>query len=418
MNGLDPHTPREFTAGRPDSDPSSRKLSVRRVDLAERQARLGRRHAIAAGDQAVDVMRATRSMVCLHATDPATVYLSAWARVPGLRRPDVDRALYCDRTVIKHLSMRRTLFVFTRDLLGAATAGPGARVAETERRRTVREVEASNVAPDGASWLAEAEAAVLTALDSHAELSSSQLREIAPIVDVRMRVGGAGRWGADVPVGPRLLTILSADGLAVRGRNRGGWNVSRPMWTSMERWLGSSLDLPDAAAGFSQMARAWLYAFGPGTARDLKWWLGARTVDVTRALADIEAVEVDLGGTTGYLLPDDLDPVEPVEPWVALLPALDPTTMGWADRDWYLGPHRSLLFDTNGNAGPTAWCDGRVVGGWHQQPSGKVVLDLVASVAKPALVQLDRKAEELTEWMNQERVLPRFPSPLIKKSTA
>jgi hypothetical protein len=379
---------------------------------------LARRHGIAAGHQARDVVEATRAVACLHATDPASVYLSARARVSGLTRADLDRALYADRALIKHLSMRRTLFVFPRDLLAAATAGPGARVAEAERRRTVREVESSGVASNGARWLRRAEAAVLAALESHPELSSSQLRDLAPIVDVKIHVGGAGRWGTDAPVGPRLLTILSAAGLAVRANNRGGWNVSRPMWTSMARWLGSALDRPDPAAGIAQMTRVWLSAFGPGTANDLKWWLGVRSTDVKRALADVDAVQVELDGDVGYLLPDDLDPVADVEPWVALLPALDPTTMGWADRGWYLGPHRAVLFDTTGNAGPTAWSNGRVVGGWHQDPSGRVVLDVIENITKAVRQQLEGEAAELTDWLAGERVLPRFPSPLFKAAAA
>jgi hypothetical protein len=391
---------------------------VRRIDADERRARLARRHRIAAEYRARDVVDATRSMVCLHATDPATVYLSARARVADLARADLDGALYADRTLIKHLSMRRTLFVFTRELLAAATAGPGARVADSERRRTIREIEASAVASDGLRWLGDAEAAVLAALESHPDLTSSQLREAAPIVDVKMRVGGAGKWGTDAPVGPRLLTILSAAGLAVRGNNRGGWNVSRPMWTSMARWLGSPLDHMDADAGIAQMTQAWLHAFGPGTANDLKWWLGVRSTDVKRALTDVAAVEVDLDGSVGYLLPDDLDPVVEVEPWVALLPALDPTPMGWADRGWYLGPHRAVLFDSYGNAGPTAWWNGRVVGGWHQEPSGPVVVDIVERIPKLARTRLDREAAKLTDWLAGERVLPRFPSPLLKTVTA
>jgi hypothetical protein len=288
---------------------------------------------------------------------------------------------------------------------------------DSERRRTAREIEASAVADDGGRWVAEAERAVLDALDVPNELSSAQLRQVVPAFDATMRIGGAGRWAADVPVVPRLLTILSAAGVAVRGRNRGGWNVSRPLWTSMARWLGAPLILPDEADGVAVMTRAWLQQFGPGTASDLKWWLGVRATDVRQALRDIEAVEVDLDGVVGYLLPDDVDPVGSVEPWAALLPALDPTTMGWADRDWYLSSHRSVLFDASGNAGPTAWCDGRVVGGWHQDPSGKVAVDLVESVSKSQHARLSRQAVDLTEWLEGERVLPRFPSPLLKAST-
>ena len=392
---------------------------MRRIDADERRARLARRHRIAAEYRARDVVDATRSMVCLHATDPATVYLSARARVADLARADLDGALYADRTLIKHLSMRRTLFVFTRELLAAATAGPGARVADSERRRTISEIEASAVASDGLRWLGHAEAAVLAALESHPNLTSSQLREAGP----HRRCEDACRWSRQMGNRrPRWAeTVDYPVGRRARGaRQQSGWlDVSRPMWTSMARWLGSALDRhgcrcwhcpDDPKLGSAR--------FGPGTANDLKWWLGVRSTDVKRALTDVAAVEVDLDGSVGYLLPDDLDPVVEVEPWVALLPALDPTPMGWADRDWYLGPHRAVLFDSNGNAGPTAWWNGRVVGGWHQEPSGPVVVDIVERIPKLARTRLDREAAKLTDWLAGERVLPRFPSPLLKTVTA
>ena len=78
---------------------------------------------------------------------------------------------------------------------------------------------------------------------------------------------------------------------------------------------------------------------------------------------DVGAVEVELDDGVGFVLPDDLDPVDPPEPWVALLPGLDPTTMGWKQRGWYLDPEvGAAVFDRNGNGGPTVWVDGRIVG--------------------------------------------------------
>ena len=158
----------------------------------------------------------------------------------------------------------------------------------------------------------------------------------------------------------------------------------------------------------------WLRAFGPGTAADIKWWLGSTVAAVRRALADLEAVEVELDGQTGYLLPDDLEVVEPVAPWAALLPPLDPTTMGWFERDWYLGPYKSLIFDTNGNAGPTMWWDGRIVGGWRQGEDGEVILQPLEDVGTEALAALETEAARLTDWLAGTRFLPRFPSPLFK----
>ena len=90
--------------------PRRHDVRVMTIDQAERRARLGRRHRLVAADRAADVVEAARSVLALHATDPATVYLSAWARVDGFERADLDRALYEDRSLVKHLAMRRTLF--------------------------------------------------------------------------------------------------------------------------------------------------------------------------------------------------------------------------------------------------------------------------------------------------------------------
>jgi hypothetical protein len=50
-------------------------------------------------------------------------------------------------------------------------------------------------------------------------------------------------------------------------------------------------------------------------------------------------------------VPDDVEPVTAPAHWVALLPGLDPPAMGWAERDFYLGPHQAPLFDRTGNIG-------------------------------------------------------------------
>src|SRR5690606_29277052 len=113
-------------------------------------------------------------------------------------------------------------------------------------------------------------------------------------------------------------------------------------------------------------------------------------------LVDVAAVEVDLDGQRGYVLPDDLEPTEPVEPWAALLPPLDPTTMGWYERGWYLGDHKAQLFDTSGNAGPTVWWDGRIVGGWRQDDDGAVVVQLLDEIGADGRRAVESEAARLT----------------------
>ncbi|MGG3508004.1 crosslink repair DNA glycosylase YcaQ family protein [Paenibacillus lautus] len=170
----------------------------------------------------------------------------------------------------------------------------------------------------------------------------------------------------------------------------------------------------DEAEGGARLVEVWLRTFGPGTVTDIKWWLGSTLTAVRRALVSLHAVEVDLDGQIGYVLPDDMEPVDPVEPWAALLPPLDPTTMGWFERDWYLGPYKELLFDTSGNAGPTAWWDGQIVGSWVQSDSGEVILQLIKDIGAEGMASLEHEAARLSDWLDGKRVLPKFPSPLAK----
>ena len=390
---------------------------MRTIEVAERRARLARRHRLAAGQRAAGVVDAARCVVCLHGNDPATIHLSARARVEGMTVTDMERAIYLDRSLVRHLAMRRTLFVFPLETLSVAQAGASNRVADAERRRLIRDVEQAGLHRDGERWLSDASSAVLALLAGGLEATSSELRERIVLLAGSIAYGEGKSWGGQAPVGPRVLTTLSAAGDIVRASNDGGWTTSRPRWASMSRWLGEEIAPCSEAEGMARLVEKWLRAFGPGTAADIKWWLGSTVGAVRTALADLDAIAVDLDGQPGYVLPDDTEATDPVEPWAALLPALDPTTMGWYERDWYLGPHRNQLFDSSGNAGPTAWWDGRVVGGWRQSDGGEVVLQLLEDVDLDGLRALELEAGRLTEWLAGTRVLPRFPSPLSKTAT-
>ncbi|MBA3300928.1 MAG: winged helix DNA-binding domain-containing protein [Thermoleophilaceae bacterium] len=388
---------------------------MQKIELVERRARLALRHRLAAGHRAADVADAARSMVCLHGTDPGTVYLSAWARVEDMTVADLERALYVERSLVKHLAMRRTLFVFPRAMLGIVQAGASNRVGDGERRRLIRDVEKAGLHHEGERWLSEACKQVLAVLSDGREATSSELRDEISLLEGAITYGQGKSWGGQAPVGPRVLTVLSAGGHIVRATNVGAWTTSRPRWAATESWLGEQIPPQPEAEAVAGLVALWLRAFGPGTVADIKWWLGSTLTAARSALADLHAVEVDLDGQSGYLLPDDLEATEPVAPWAALLPPLDPTTMGWFERDWYLGPYKAQLFDSSGNAGPTAWWDGRMVGGWRQGDTGEVELQLLEDIGSEGLRAVEQEAMRLTKWFGGTRVLPRFPSPLSKE---
>jgi Winged helix DNA-binding domain len=390
---------------------------VRRFSVDERRARLARRHFLADEGRAGDLVELADGLVGLHATDPATVYLAARAR---LREPDlaaVDRALYEQRSVLRMIGMRRTLFVLPLELAAVVQAACTDAIAVAQRRRYAKLIEAGGLAEDGTAWLAAAERATLTALEARGEAFAVELSSDVPRLRERLHYGEGKRWAGSQSMTTWVLFLLAAEARIVRGRPRGAWTSSQWRWVPSASWLGKPLPRLATEPARAELARRWLGAYGPATTLDLKWWSGWNLTQTRAALAAAGAVEVDLDGTPGVALPDDLQPDKSPAPapWVALLPALDPTVMGWKERAWYLGEHGPTLFDTSGNAGPTVWANGRIVGGWGARQDGEIAFRLLEDVGAEASAAVEVEAERLAAWLDETNVIPRFGTPLERE---
>ncbi|MCW2548033.1 MAG: hypothetical protein JWN96_2493, partial [Mycobacterium sp.] len=165
-------------------------------------------------------------------------------------------------------------------------------------------------------------------------------------------------------------------------------------------------------------------SYGPATQADLQWWTGWTAGETKNALSGLETVTVEFEDGKGFFLADDADPLPEPAPAARLLPALDPTVMGWKSRDFYLdashcapaGP--ASLFDRSGNPGPTIWWGGRIVGGWAQRKSGEVAIRLLTDVGREAEQAIETAAEATAAGIDSARVTPRFRTPLERELTA
>ena len=382
---------------------------IRLVTMAERRARLAVRHHLAPAGKAVTVAGAVADIIGLHGTDPASVYLAAWART-GADQAAVEHALYTERALVRMLGMRRTVFVVPADLVPVIQAACTDQIAERMRRDLARQVQDSGIAADGAKWLEEAGEATVRALTARGTATGAELAQDEPRLRAKIVYAADKSYGGPVNVTTRLLTLLSAEGLIVRGRPRGGWTSSQFTW-----FAAGDQPRPPAATARAELARRWLHAFGPAPRADLQWWTGWTAGQVRQALDQLEVIEVDLGGVTGVMLAADEDAPTAAEPWPALLPALDPTAMGWRDRAWYVGEHSAALFDRSGNIGPTAWWDGRIVGGWAHRKAGEIAVRLLEDIGAEASAAIAAEAQRLREWIGPVRITPRFRTPLERE---
>ena len=184
----------------------------------------------------------------------------------------------------------------------------------------------------------------------------------------------------------------------------------------MKVWLGHEIAPCIEHEGVATLVEQWLRRFGPGTVADIKWWLGSTVAAVRKALADIGAVEVDLDGQAGFLMADDLEPVEPVESSGLPPSASRPDDDGLA-RARLVSRRVQAAALRHGGQRRTDRVIGQRADRRRVAPDrdGEVELQMLEDIGAEALDAIEREAGRLTDWLDGTRVLPRFPSPLSRE---
>lgn len=360
-------------------------------------------------------MQVADALVALHSSDPVTVHLSAALRTRDPSVASVERALYDDRTLVRHHAMRRTLWVASPEVVRVLHAAVTRRIAVSEERRLVKVLdESGEPAPDG--WLTHARREVAVLLREDGPLPARAVGERLPDLRRQLTLGAGTRWETTVAAHTRVLLQLGFEGAVLRARPVGTWVSGQYTWADAATWLtgGVASDLAEDEA-CADLAGRWLERFGPATTADLQWWAGWTVSRTRRALADCGAVEVTTDDGPAWVAPGDVEPEPAVDPWVALLPALDPTVMGWKQRSWYLPAACHAVFDRAGNAGPTVWADGQVVGAWGRGAQGEVVVRLLVDVPRRVERAVADEAERVRGLVGDTRFTIRFPNDLHRE---
>src|SRR5664279_4935105 len=263
-------------------------MSTPKIDARERRDRLSVRHHLAPGARVDDVVAVVRDQLVLHATDPASVYLGAWARLRNPSVAAVEEALYEDRSLIRMLGMRRTMFVVPIELMPVVQAACTRTIAIRERRTAERILAQAQLTQDASGWLAEVEQATLAALREREESLSTELSARVPALAERLVMAPGKSYQATASVASRVLPLLAAQGLIVRGRPRGSWTSGQYRWSTIQAWLPGGLPNVDAEGARIRLAHGWLRAFGPAPVAELVWWSGWTLGQTRAALRELD----------------------------------------------------------------------------------------------------------------------------------
>jgi len=384
-----------------------------------------KQHLLPASRRA-DGVQVTRDIVALHATAATGPYLSLWARVPDFQRQGLEDALYERRELTRVHCMRMTVHAVPSDEVPFFLQAYVERHARAEFQGWESLLVQAGICQEGEAeaFLKQLHRQVLDVLTERGPSTARQISQAVPELKAKIRYDVGKPYEGAFSLGSRLMLTMSVLGLLVRARPRGTWRSNLYEYAALSDWL-PDVDLESVTP---QEARAWLVrrylaAFGPATRDDVQWWTGfskGETEEALRALKPAaEEMVVEGLGDAYLMLAEDAqrlpDFPPPDTPYVFLLPGLDPYIMGYRDRGRFLAAgHRAKVFDRAGNAMPTVWANGRVVGAWGQRKDGGVIYGLFEPAGVEEQALLESEAQRLEDFLGGEFLPPRIHTPFTR----
>src|SRR5512140_545747 len=270
-----------------------------------------RRHALDRRVPARSLLDVASRLCGLHAQLLSSAELSLWARLEGLSKDAVERALWKDRALVKMWAMRGTLHLFPASEYGVWQAALSA-------YRHYLRPGWSKAFGVPAGRIEELLEAIGAALDDR-KLTREELGDEVARLTRSKAMGDSLRESFGAVLKPAsfrgLLCFAPSEGQNVR-------------FTYPGTWLGKQ-ERPEVALALAQVTRRFFAANGPASADDYaRWWGGLAPGEVKKRLSALgeELAEIDVEGARAFLLAQDVSLAKAAKPIgsVRLLPAFDP----------------------------------------------------------------------------------------------
>jgi Winged helix DNA-binding domain len=334
-----------------------------------------RRHHLDRRARAGSLLAVASRLCGLHAQVLSSAELSAWARVEGLDRGAVQRALWDERTLVKTWAMRGTLHLLPADELPLWQA---ALSISPRYRRPAAWKKYFGITLEELDRLTEAVAA---ALEGRVMTREELMREVS-------RRTGSPALGAKLAQsswGTILKPAAFAGGLCF-----GPGVGQRVRFTRPDTWLGTAGPRVDPQVAAVAVTRRYLAVHGPATVQDLaRWWSGGGVSTARQWITALgeEVRAIDLDGTQAWMLAAHVREAREHARarLVRLLPAFDQYVVAASCHAEHLLPGgvlRSRVYRPQGWISPVLLVNGRMEGTWRHDIKGSRVDVVVQPFAR------------------------------------
>jgi hypothetical protein len=335
------------------------------------------------------------------------VYIAVRARVPGLRREDLDGAVAAQPAQVIPAARGCMYLVPRRDVpLALRVAGL------LSRSRDERDHEKAGVKPGEVEEVAQA---ALEALRERGPLTTDGLRKAMPAGTLR----SLGEQGKKVGISsalPGALRRLEFEGLVERTLENRRLDSERYLWRAAAVSPFDGVSLPDDPIDlYAGMAWLFFHAAGLATQKDFAGWIGIAQRDAKAAIERLGLLPVEVEGSKDlhYLPEDRRGLLEESADAVALLsfednlihlhggPAflVDEAYHGAPVPSWGMG-RPSTLGEARHLSLRSFVADGKIAGFWEYDPDTReIVVRPFGTLPATTRARVDAAAADLSRFL-------------------
>jgi hypothetical protein len=338
------------------------------------------------------------------------VYIAVRARVPGLRREDLDSVVAAHLAQVVPAARGCMYLVPRRDVpLSLRVAGL------LSRTRDERDQEKAGIRPGETEEVARA---ALETLRERGPLTTDGLRKALPAGTVRSLGEQGKKVGVSSPL-PGALRKLEFDGLVERTLENRRLDSERYLWRAAAVSPFDGVSLPDDPIDLhAGMARLFFHAAGLATQKDFAGWIGIAQRDAKTAIERLGLlpVEVEGSGDLHYLPEDRRGLLEESGDAVALLsfednlihlhsgPAflVDEAHHGSPVPSWGMG-RPSTLGEVKHLTLRSFVAEGKIAGFWEYDPDAReIVVRPFSLLSKRTRAKVDEAAADLGRFLTED----------------
>jgi hypothetical protein len=354
---------------------------------------------------ATTVLEVVNDIIALHATSATTPYLSLFARMNQFQRGQLDRELYVNRNLIRLSTMRSTLFILPTTLApmifqGTRIGKPKSEsylktwgIPHSEYQRLVDSI--YDALKDGPQPLNVIKKAISPGLIRTIELPAGQ--QVARMSNVNVVMTVLVQQG-------KVFSEKVADPILTRHANR--YALMRTVYPQLNL---EAISPEDAQV---QLLKRYMKVFGPVTEADAVWWsaLGKSRVRTVMDALESEVVPIQIKGYSDeyVMLNSDYKAMKqfkaPRKLPALLLPYEDPYPKGYLLRNRLVKAEYESQVYIDGQAQPTAWVNGNIVGTWNRvfdQRDDQFTIQLFQNIGRTEKTTLTNTAHALWQMMTR-----------------